>query len=94
MSLNLDKLVSSENNYEKNIKDVLDTIRKDKDLQSIIKKVILFCKCAFSVTFAQRKKFLCLTVPPSPPSSSETSPKASSSLNSTSCSMTTSPSSC
>lgn len=62
MALNLDRLVSSEASYEKWIKETLEAIRKDKDIESTLRKIILFCKYAFSVNYAQRKKYLCLCV--------------------------------
>lgn len=40
----------------------MDKIKKDKDMDATFKKIILFCKFAFSVNFAQRKKYLCLNV--------------------------------
>ena len=62
MTLNLEKLVSSEAVYDRNIKDALEIIKKDKDLESTLKKIILFCKSAFSVNYSQRKKYLSLMV--------------------------------
>lgn len=32
MSINLEKLVTSESNYEKSIKETLELIRKEKDM--------------------------------------------------------------
>ncbi len=32
MSINLEKLVASESNYEKSIKETLELIRKEKDM--------------------------------------------------------------
>lgn len=75
MAINLDKLVTSEANYEKSIKETLETIRKDKDMESTLKKIVLFCKYAFTVNFVQKKKYLCLNVPLPPSSSSRTSPR-------------------
>ena len=60
--LNLDKLVASESNYEKNITDTIATIEKDKSLDDSLKKIILFCKYVLSVNGTQRKKYLCLHV--------------------------------
>jgi hypothetical protein len=63
MSLDLDKLVNSERSYELNIRDTIDAIKDSGDVDSIVKKIVLFCKQAFSVNGNQRKKYLCLFVP-------------------------------
>lgn len=62
MSLDLDKLVNSERSYELNIRDTIDIIKQSEDIDSILKKIVLFCKQAFSVNGNQKKKYLCLFV--------------------------------
>ena len=63
MSLDLDKLVSGDRIYELNIRDTIDYIKDSGDVDGTLKKIVLFCKQAFSVTGNQRKKYLCLFVP-------------------------------
>ena len=62
MALNLDKLVSSEHNYDHAYRETIEAIKRDKNQEATLKQIILFCKYAFSVNYAQRKKYLCLCV--------------------------------
>lgn len=71
MSLNLERLISSESNYDRYIGETMTIIKKDTNIEATLRKIILFCKYAFSVNYSQQKKLLCLMVPFGLSSSSE-----------------------
>lgn len=62
MAMNMEKMVSSELNYQKHIGKTLETIKSEHDQENILRNIVLFCKQVFTSNANQRKKYFCLLV--------------------------------
>lgn len=62
MAINMERLVSSEANYHKQIGKTIENIAQETDQENILRNLVLFCKQVFASNANQRKKYLCLLV--------------------------------